>query len=154
MLPLYALHSTHTADTGSNRRRIFDFGGGTQLGATLVMDANATNLRYLKADQLRTAAGALDGAPVVSPAHRTLGTLAGALVDPVGRRVCYLVIESGHWPMKHRYALPLITTRVDPDRQALLVDAEADDLQEVWTKRFAPFSEDDLIAAIFSPRAA
>ena len=56
--------------------------------------------------------------------------------------------------MKHRYALPLITTRVDPDRQALLVDAEADDLQEVWTKRFAPFSEDDLIAAIFSPRAA
>ncbi len=118
------------------------------------MDANATNLRYLKANRLRTAAGGLDRAPVVSPAHRTLGTLAGALVDPVGRQVCYWVIESGHWPMKHRYALPLSTTRVDPDRQALLVDADADDLQEVWAERFAPFSEEDLIAAIFSPRAA
>ena len=154
MLLFYTLHSTLSADTGSNRWRFWGLVGGTQLVVTLVMDANATNLRYLKADQLRTAAGGLDGAPIMSPAHMTLGTLAGALVDPVGRRVCYLVIESGRWPMKHRYALPLSTTRVDPDRQALLVDAEADNLQEVWTKRFAAFSEDDLIAAIFSPCAA
>jgi hypothetical protein len=118
------------------------------------MDANATHLRYLKADQLRIAAGGLDGASVVSPAHRTLGTLAGALVDPVGRRVCYWVIQSGRWPMKRRYALPFSATRVDPARQALLVDADADDLQEVWAERFAPFSDEDLIAAIFSPRAA
>ena len=118
------------------------------------MDASATNLRYLKADQLRTAAGGLDGAPVVSPAHTTLGTLAGALVDPIRRQVCYWVIESGRWPMKHRYALPLSTTRVDPARQALLVDVDAGDLQEVRAEQFAPFSEEDLIAAIFSPRAA
>ena len=120
------------------------------------MDTNASNLRYLTAAQLRTTAGGpgLDGAPVVSPAHRTLGTLAGALVDPVVRQVRYWVIESGRWPMKHRYALPLSTTRVDPDRQVLLVDAEAGDLQEVRAERFVPFSDDDLIAAIFSPRAA
>ena len=118
------------------------------------MDAHATNLRYLKADRLRTAAGGLDGAPVVNPAHRTLGTLAGALVDPIGRQVCYWVIESGHWPLKHRYALPLSTTRLDPDRQALLVDADAGDLQDVRAERFSPFSENDLIAAMFSPRAA
>ncbi len=118
------------------------------------MDANATNLRYLTADHLRTAAGGLDGATVVSPAHRTLGTLAGALVDPIGRQVCYWVIESGHWPLKHRYALPLSTTRVDPNRPALLVDVEAEDLQEVRAERFATFSDEDLIAAMFSPRAA
>ena len=80
--------------------------------------------------------------------------MAGALVDLVGRRVCYLVIESGRWPMKHRYALPLTATRVDPDRRALLVDAEAEDLQEVWTKRFVPFSDHDVVDAIFSPRPA
>ena len=118
------------------------------------MDANAAHLRYLKADQLRTAAGGLNGTPVMSGADTTIGTLAGALVDPIGRQVCYLVIESGRWLMKHRYALPLGTTRVDPDRQALLVDADAGDLQEVRSERFTPFSQDDLIAAIFSPRAA
>ena len=118
------------------------------------MDGNAAHLRYLKADHLSTAAGALDGVPVMSSDAATLGTLAGALVDPVGRQVCYLVIESGRWLTKHRYILPLGTTRVDPDGQSLRVDADADDLQEVNDERFAPFSDDDLIAAIFSPRAA
>ena len=56
--------------------------------------------------------------------------------------------------MKHRYGLPLSTTRLDPDRQASLVDADADDLQDVRAERFAPFLEEDLIAAMFSPRAA
>lgn len=117
------------------------------------MDAIAANLRYIKADQLRTAAGELDGAPVISPAAAKLGTLAGALVDPAGRQVCYLVIESGRSLIKDRYLLPFDTTRFDPDRQALLVEATTNDLQEVRAERFAPFS-DDLIAAILSPRAA
>jgi hypothetical protein len=119
------------------------------------MDANAADLRYIKADHLSTTtAGELQGTSVMGQADTTLGILAGALVDPVHRTVCYLVIESRNWLTKHSYLLPLGLTRLDQSRQALLVDASAADLQEVQMDRFAPFSEEDLIAAMFSPRAA
>jgi hypothetical protein len=118
------------------------------------MDPNAAVLRYIKADHLSTAAGELEGAPVMSPAAETLGTFAGALVDPGHRNVCYLVVENRHWLTTRSYLLPLGTTRFDRERHALLVDAESIDLQEVRMDQFATFSDEDLIAAMFAPRAA
>jgi hypothetical protein len=118
------------------------------------MDPIAADLRYITADHLTTAEGALDGAPVMSRADVTLGTLAGALVDPVHRNVCYLVVDHRRRLQSHRYALPLDLTRFDRARGALLVDADITDLQEILLDRFVPFSDADLIAATFSPRAA
>jgi hypothetical protein len=118
------------------------------------MEPIAANLRYIEAGHLNIAAGALEGASVVGQAAGTLGTLAGALVDPGSRSVCYLVVESRRWLKTHRYLLPLGTTRFDPARQALLVDAGSADLQEVEHARFVPFSDDDLTTAIFAPHAA
>ena len=119
------------------------------------MDSNAANLRYIDAGHLTIAAGDLNGASVVADKAGTLGTLAGALVDPRRRSVCYLVVESRHWLKKHRYLLPLGTTRFDADRQALLVDSGNVGLEEVAAEeRFVPFSDDDLTTAIFSTRAA
>jgi hypothetical protein len=118
------------------------------------MEPIAANLRYIEAGHLNIAAGALEGASVVGQAAGTLGTLAGALVDPGSRSVCYLVVESRRWLKTHRYLLPLGTTRFDPARQALVVDADSTDLQEVEEQRFVPFSDDDLTKALFAPRAA
>jgi hypothetical protein len=118
------------------------------------MDSMTADLRYLTADHLSTAENALDGAPVVSRADVTLGTLAGALIDPVHRNVCYLVVNSRGWLHSHRYMLPLDLTRFDRTRGALLVDADVNDLQELPKDRFTPFSDADLITAMFSPRAA
>jgi hypothetical protein len=70
------------------------------------MEPIAANLRYIEAGHLNIAAGALEGASVVGQAAGTLGTLAGALVDPGSRSVCYLVVESRRWLKTHRYPAP------------------------------------------------
>jgi hypothetical protein len=119
------------------------------------MEAIAANLRYIDAGGLTIAAGDLNGAAVVGQTAGTLGTLAGALVDPGQRSICYLVVESRHWLKKHRYLLPLGVTRFDSARQRLLVDSANTDLREVAEEeRFVPFSDNDLITALFSTRAA
>ena len=118
------------------------------------MDCLASDLRYIKADHLSIAAGQLDAASVIGQANSTLGTLAGALVDPTHRNVRFLVIESRGFLRRHRHLLPFGHTRFDRAQQALFVDANAADLEEVRMDRFAPFTDDDLITAIFSPRAA
>jgi hypothetical protein len=118
------------------------------------MDPIATDLRYIAADHLSTLDGGLEGTPVVSRADVTLGTFAGALVDPVHRSLCYLVVDHRRRLRHHRYLLPLDLTRFDRERGALLVDADVTDLREVPMEQFAPFSDADLVTAIFSPRAA
>lgn len=118
------------------------------------MDPMADDLRYISADHLSTAECVLDGAPVMSRADVTLGTLAGALVDPIHRNLCYLVVDHRRRLHHHRYVLPIDLTRFDRGRGALLVDADISDLREVPLDQFAEFSDADLITAIFSPRAA
>jgi hypothetical protein len=118
------------------------------------MEPIAADLRYIAADHLSAVGGVLDGAPVVSRADVTLGTLAGALVDPKHRNVCYLVVDHRRLWRNHRYVLPLDLTRFDRGRGALLVDADVTDLREVPLDQFAEFSDADLVTAMFSPRAA
>lgn len=118
------------------------------------MEAIGPDLRYLKAEQLRTDTDDLTSTVLLNPDNRKLGRLAGALIDPLRRRVRYLIIESRDWLRTHRYAIPLETTRFDRDRHALLVDIDANALQEIRVDTFKRFSDDDLIAALFSPAAA
>jgi hypothetical protein len=103
----------------------------------------------------------LDGVAVVSRADVTLGTLAGALVDPVSQNICYLVVDHRSRLRSHRFVLPMDLTRFDRARGALLVDADITDLREVPFDGFAPFSvadlptsDADLRTGSFSPRAA
>ena len=118
------------------------------------MDAIGANLRYIKAEQLSTIEDRLDAAVVVGPQHNVLGRLAGALIDPLRRHVCFFVVESRSWFATRQYILPLGTARFDREHKELMVDVEADGLREVHVDRFARFSDADFMDAMFAPRAA
>ena len=112
-------------------------------------------LRYLNANRVDTPFGTLADLALVSPTDENLGTVGESLIDPLEREVCYFVIESRRMLKTHRYLLPLSPVRIDAD--ALHVELESADLRrlpEMESDTFRPFSDDDLIAALFSTRAA
>jgi len=119
------------------------------------MNARESHLRFIEAERLRTTAGRLNVAVVVSPTNATLGTLDGVLVDPGARRVEFYVIESAEG--SRHYLVPQMPARLDASKQALEVDLEAEDLDrldEAEPERLARFSDDDLMTALFRARTA
>lgn len=118
------------------------------------MDTMAAHLRYIETGRLRTLDDRLDGAVVLGPADAVLGTLAGVLIDPLNRRLSYLIVESHSWFARHHHVVPFDVVQVDRGRNALRVAAGADRLREVRVDRLARFSDEDAIEAMFRPRAA
>ena len=119
------------------------------------MDGCGPSLRFVGADRLRALGqGELNHAVVRGAGHEVLGKLKGALIDPLQRRVCFLVVESGSWFARHQYALPLDAARIDRHRHELLTHGDSDVLREIQVEQFARFSDADVVEAMFSPRAA
>jgi hypothetical protein len=116
---------------------------------------NGLRLRYLQAERVDTPFGTLANLALVSPTDENLGNVGGVLIDPLEREVCYFVVESRRLLKTHRYLLPLNPVRIDAG--ALHTELESADLhrlREVRSDSFLPFSDEDLIAALFSTRAA
>jgi hypothetical protein len=118
------------------------------------MDTIDANLRYIEAENLRIRSMAPTGSVLKGRRGNVLGKLSGILVDPLRRQVRYLIVESRSWLATRHYSVPLDATRVDREHKALVVDLEADALSEVQVGSIPKFSDDDLIAALFSPLAA
>jgi hypothetical protein len=81
-----------------------------------------------------------------------LGRLEGIVLDPEARHVEYLIVAAGGVFRRRRYLLPFRPTRVDVGRRALCVDAHKTDLarcEEFEPDTFHPYSDDDLLAALF-----
>jgi hypothetical protein len=117
--------------------------------------ATESRLRHLDAAKVETPVGSLDHIPVLSPTTGSLGELEGIIIDPNDRHVRYYVVESRRWLKTHRYLLPDVPMRLDPDCKALHVDVERDDLStfaELDDEEFPPFSDDDLITTMFAGR--
>jgi len=118
--------------------------------------ASETRLRHLDAAKVETPLGTLDHIPVLSPTTGSLGQLEGIIIDPNERHVRYYVVESKRWLKTHRYLLPDVPMRLDPDCRALHVDVERDDLSslpELEDEDFPQFSDDDLITTMFADSA-
>lgn len=112
-------------------------------------------LRYLNAERVDTPFGTLASLPLVSPTDEKLGSVGGVLIDPLEREVCYFVVEARRLLKTHRYLLPLSPVPIDAD--SLHVELESADLhslREVKSDSFPSFSDEDLIAALFSTHAA
>jgi sporulation protein YlmC with PRC-barrel domain len=111
------------------------------------------SLRYLKANDVKGPLRSFEGLEVLDREHQTIGRLDGIIIDPQERRVRYLVVDERKFVRRHRVLLPLETARVDAARAALHVDvdkADVDDMEEFDTCTFPPFSDDDLITALFA----
>ena len=124
--------------------------------ANSVSVGESTPLRFVDATRLETEAGSLTDAVLISPSNKTLGKLDGAIVDPRQRRVCYYVVKSG-WGFTTRRRLLQVTPAVlEPDGRVVHIDAEPEDLSDlshITPQSFPPFSDADVIDAIFSPRS-
>src|SRR5215471_4859776 len=113
-------------------------------------------LRYVAGDRVDTPAGRLSGTPVVSTSKGTLGKVDGIVVDPIGRKVRGYVVESRGWLSSRRYFVPPVLARLDRDHGTLELGVGSEDvdrLDEVDLEALPPFSDDDLITALFSARS-
>ena len=114
---------------------------------------DAPRLRFLENSRLE--------APLVEPldvrtqAGVKIGTFDGVIVDPAERRVRYLVVDRGRFFQK-RCLIPMPSTRIDAEHHSLNIDVDNTDSPE-WPRfdpaTFPRFSEDDLLTAMFAPRA-
>jgi hypothetical protein len=114
-------------------------------------------LRYIAAEHVDTPAGRLDGTVLVSPSDETVGRLDGMIIDPMERRVRYFVVRSRNWLKTRLHLVPAAPARLDSEHRTLHVDINAEDLprlREIRSDAFQRYSDDDLIAALFSPHAA
>lgn len=113
-------------------------------------DERATShLRYLDTERLE--------APLVEPLEvqaqngARLGVFDGVVVDPAARCVRYLVVDQGR-VFHERRLIPLGPTHLDTAHHALRLVDETDPSE--WEKfdirTYPPFSDEDLITAVFA----
>jgi hypothetical protein len=116
----------------------------------------STPLRFVNAERLNTTAGALNDVVLVSPTLAPLGKLDGVVINPTRRQVCYYVVKSRSWFTTHRYLLPATPAWLEAARRTLHVDVEPEDLThlpETGPQTFPPYSDTDVVDAMFAPRA-
>jgi hypothetical protein len=116
-----------------------------------------SGLCYLQADNVELPAGTLAGLRLCSPDDQSLGALDGVLIEPSTRRVRYFVVKRAGWLRSSRFLLPLETpAHVDRERNLLRVEVSADDLprENFDADTVRPFSDEDVVTAMFAPNAA
>jgi len=131
--------------------------GGAPIAVHSSMAHADATLRYIAAEHVDTPNGSLRGTMLVDASDETVGTIDGMIIDPVHRHVQYFVVRSRHWLKSHLHLVPATPARLDVEHQTVHVDIAADDLsrlREVRSDTFPAYSDDDLIAALFSAHAA
>jgi hypothetical protein len=134
-------------------RKVGNFRGTAFAGLPAM--STESRLRHLESAKVGTPIGNLDHIPVLSLTEGSLGQLEGVIIDPNARHVRYYVVESPGWLKTRRYLVPDMPFRLDPDRKALHVDLEADDLSqlpEFDDDEFPAFTDDDFVTALFARR--
>lgn len=118
-------------------------------------DQPPSQLCYLDADHVRSPAGALSGFHVVTASGEQLGSIAGVVIEPAARRARFLDVQSHEFRRRHYLVEADQMGQVDSERKELrLLSADVPEMQPVDSASFRPFSDDDLLAALFAPRAA
>ena len=122
------------------------------------MDMGNSLLCYLDASKVQTSIGDLDGVNVCDAADEELGSLKGVLIEAAARRVRYFVVEAAGRSRTHCYLVAADDpVSVQADRRTLRVDSNGADLirsGEFQIDSVRPYSDDDLMAAMFPGPAA
>ena len=112
-------------------------------------------LRYIDAAHVDSPVGNLNAIRVLSPSEENVGKLDGLIIDPIERQICYFVIESRQRLRARRYLVPVTPATIHPGQRTLRLEFESehlDDFPEVPSKAFRPYSDDDLMSALFATR--
>ena len=115
----------------------------------------SSELCYLEAAHVSSPAGVLADFAVVTASGEPLGSIAGVVIEAAARRARYLDVRS-HGLRRQRYLVPADQpAQVDSVRKQLrLLTDEAPQTHDPGSARFRPFSDEDLVAAVFASRAA
>lgn len=112
-------------------------------------------LCFLEASRVFTPAGDLARVELCGPDDVKVGTVDGVLIDPAHRRVRYFVVEAPGWFTSRRYLVPADEPiRVERDGRTLRLEDDAELSREFDMRSARPMTDDDLMAALFPPRAA
>jgi hypothetical protein len=111
-------------------------------------------LCYLPASKVESPAGVLSELNVLAPDGESLGNISGVVIDAPARRIRYFEVQSPGWLRRRRYLLEA-DAQIDPERKALRLLVSPDEAPANVDRDALPeFSDDHLIAALFSTQAA
>jgi hypothetical protein len=128
---------------------------GTQLAVSNSMVHSESPLRYIDAAHVDSPVGSLNAIKVLSSSEGNVGKLDGLIIDPIERQIRYFVVESRRLLRARRYLVPVTPATIDPEQRTLRLEFESehlDELPEVPSKAFRPYSDDDFMSALFATR--
>lgn len=120
-------------------------------------DVDTDSLRYLDAEAVECPAGKLEGLSIFSKDDEAIGVIDGVLIDPPTRKLRYYVVEAARLFNRRRYLVPAdMPAVIVPENRALRVDmtSESIERQRFDSRSVQRFSDDDLLAAMFSSSAS
>jgi hypothetical protein len=117
-------------------------------------DESLAQLSYLEATKVDCPGGRLSELDVVGAGGERLGRIAGVVIEAAARRVRYLDVQSAGWGRRHYLVDAEHLAQVDPQQKVLrLLATDVAEVRDLDRSAFHRFSDDDLLAAVFSTRA-
>lgn len=114
-----------------------------------------TDLRYLDAASVLHPDGTLQGIRVFTEADQPIGSVEGVLIEPAHRRVRYYVVVRSTILRNRLYMVPADRVAIlNSDGKTLRIDAEDELIERFEPSSVPPFSDEDLLQAIFPSNAA
>jgi hypothetical protein len=128
----------------------------TGIGETMPNHPPISELCYLDAANVNSPAGVLSELHVVTANGEQLGSIAGVVIEAAAGRARYLNIRSAGWLSRRHYLVEADQlAQVDPERKVLrLLSDDVTEVPDLGTAVLRPFSDEDLLAAMFPSRAA
>ena len=117
----------------------------------------SSNLSYLDASKVTSPAGVLSELDVLSADGTKLGCIEGVVIEAAARRVRYLSVRVAGWLRGLRFLVQADQLgQIEVERKALRLRGDLEDgaVHGLDAAALRQFSDDDLLAAMFSPRAA
>jgi sporulation protein YlmC with PRC-barrel domain len=119
-------------------------------------DEPLSALSYLDAAKVESPAGLLSELDVITAQGEQLGSIAGVVIEAAAGRARYFDIQAPGWLQRRHYLVQADQLgQVDAELKILrLLAGEVKEVPDLDTATLRPFSDDDLLAALFRPRAA
>jgi hypothetical protein len=118
-------------------------------------DESPSELCYLEAARVSSPAGVLSEFDVVTASGEQVGSIAGVVIEAGAGRARYLDVQSHGLLRRHYLVQADHLAQVDSARKQLrLLGPDMPEVDDLGSARFRPFSDADLMAALFSSRAA